>query len=121
MVSAGPQAPAKPYGGPESASSTTTPLVVETFLSFPFAKKPSHIPSGEKKGATDRCVSGSGRASKSFNERIYNWGIPPRLATYATCSPLGEITTETPSVSSVSAGIDNVKRATLDAERAAAG
>lgn len=88
IESSGPQR--APLGLDASASVSAGPPRKETFLSLPSAKKPSHSPSGEKKGCCPPSVPGMGFPSGSDRARRWICWTPPRIATYARRSPSGE-------------------------------
>src|SRR3970282_956684 len=92
MVSSAPQLPPRPTGASHNVMGA--PPEVETFLSWPSAKKAIHRLSGEKNGVVAFRVPAMALASTALVGRRNNSiGPPPRDATYASNEPSDEIAT----------------------------
>ncbi len=88
MMSPSPQLAPRACGA--SHKSTTVPWSADIFFNLPLAKKPIHLPSGEKNGVSAPSVPASGAARSPMRCR-YSWVTPPDRPTKTTRDPSGVI------------------------------
>ena len=91
MSSAPQAAPSRGNETPQSQTVTGAPPASETFRILSSAQKPTHWPSGEKKGVYAPSVPAIGTAAAPSSDRRKSCLLSARRPTYTTRRPSGEI------------------------------